>query len=74
MAVDPYLSSEQESKLQHAVERGAKHIFCGDETDPDLLKLVNLGFMRGPIRAGFLPEGEAYFQATRSGLNYPFKT
>lgn len=61
------MTNEQRAKLDHAVKRSANQAYCGDREDADLLALVDRGYMRGPIAAGFLPEGSAYFQATAAG-------
>lgn len=62
------MTKQEREKLEHAVNRSANKAYCGSKTDPDLLALVRMGYMRGPIEVGFLPETEAYFQATPSGV------
>ena len=64
------MKTEQFEKLEDAVNRSANKAYCGSKTDSDLLELVKHGYMKGPIRAGFIPESDAYFQATRKGISF----
>lgn len=62
------MTNEQKTILTHAVERSANKSYCGSFADPDLLALVKMGYMKGPIRAGFLPKDTAYYVVTREGV------
>jgi hypothetical protein len=52
--------------LQHTAD-SRKGVYCGSKNDPDLTKLVDLGFLNPPRSAGFIPESEGYFYITEEG-------
>ena len=60
------MNKEQRLILDHA-RSAPNNAYCGSRTDSDLLGLVEMGFMSGPIKASWIPETEAFFQVTRAG-------
>lgn len=58
------MTKEQREDLEHACTNGR---FMTSKTDENMTALVELGFMRGPISAGFLHKDDAYFIPTREG-------
>lgn len=60
------MNSEQLSILKHA-DKQVKGAYCGPKDCPDMNGLVEMSLMKGPFKAGFIPESEAYFYITRDG-------
>lgn len=54
------ITSEQRSIIEHA-SKSPNRAYCDNSDHPDLLHLVEIGMMRGPIKARLLPDGAAYF-------------
>ena len=68
---EPYtmpLTGEHIGILGHAL-RSPNQAYCTDAGDKEMLELVAAGYMSGPMKAGFLAKGMAYFQITRAGRN-----
>ena len=70
--VSAHLMAKQITILRHALGSDKKGQFtrnhyCTETGDPDCLRLVELGYMVGPVSRGHLPDNMSYFYVTQKG-------
>lgn len=64
----PVLTRPQREILHHTKWRAAGRMYCGAKDDADIQALIRFGYMRDCGTPGHLPDNEAYFTITETGL------